>query len=133
MKLLDIISSAVATAAATVGTAWHDHVEPWLATFLSTTLHAEVRAVLPIAEGFVAKAVPALVDAAKSGNWQAFADAQWDAVVGTAKAAQEQAVSVAITSVATAVNSLIVSHPDVAEAAAVTPAPEASPAAAPAA
>lgn len=117
MSLLNKITAAVHAAAASVATAWHDHVEPWLSNFLGSVVHAEIDAVIPIATKFVEQAVPALVTAAQSGDWNGYADAQWDAVVGTAEEAKKQAIGAAITSVSTAVNALIVSHPDVIAAA----------------
>lgn len=113
MSIFTKISAAVAAAAAAVGTAWHDNIEPWLGDFFKSVVHAEVDAVIPIATAYVQQAVPALVAAAASGNFQGFADAQWDAVVNTAEEAKKQAITAGISSVATAVNALISSHPDV--------------------
>lgn len=113
MSIFDKITAAIHGAAVSVGTAWHDHVEPWLGNFLKTAVHAEIDAVMPIAQTYVAQAIPALVKAAASGDFQGFADAQWDAVVGAADEAKKQSIVAAITSVSTAVNALIVSHPDV--------------------
>lgn len=112
-SLLAHISSAFHTAIASAASALHDHVEPWLANFLKTTIKKEVDAVIPLAASFVAEAVPALVKAISTGDFKGYADAQWDAVVATAEAAKDKAIETGLNSVATAVQTLISSHPDV--------------------
>lgn len=113
MSLLAHIKDAFQAAAATAANEWHTHIEPWLANFLKTTVKAEIDAILPIATEEVSKVVPAAIAAIQSGNVQGFLDAQWDAANATADKIAKTAETVALTSIATATSTLLVSHSDV--------------------
>lgn len=110
----------------------HDELEPWLANFLKATAHAAVSIAIPIAETYVAQALPSLTEAAATGDWNAFADHQAAVVKATAADLKQKELMVGITAITTAVNSLIVAHPDVITAVSTAMVPAVSPAAAPA-
>ncbi len=110
----------------------HQDLEPWFGNFLKATAHAAVSVAVTSAEGFVAQAIPALTAAAASGDFNAFIDAQAAVAKATVADLAKKETMVGITAVTTAVNSLIVAHPDVitavstGTAVSAAPAPQAS-------
>lgn len=86
-------------------------LEPWLKSFLTSIVHAEVDTATQAATAYVEQALPALASAAATGDWNTFADTQASVVKSTAQALEQSATKVAVTSVTTAVNALIVGHP----------------------
>lgn len=88
-----------------------DDLEPWLKGFLTGLAHAEIQVATEAAQTFVEQALPALTAAAISGNWSSFVDTQAEVVKQTAAELEKNAEKVAVTSVTTAVNALIVAHP----------------------
>lgn len=113
MSIFDNITAAIHAAATSVGTAWHDHIAPWLSDFMKNTSADALAQVKPIAEKYVAQAIPSLVSAIAAGDTSGYADAQWDAFKATADEALTIVQNVTLNDAQVAVTALISGHPDI--------------------
>lgn len=87
---------------------WHDDFEPWFKTLLSSAVHAEVAALLPIASS-AAGAMAANL-ATNSGNMSAFADTAAAILKNTAAQAEAASIQAGGASLLLAVNTAIANH-----------------------
>lgn len=111
MKLIDSIHAALSGFVTAAGQLWHTKLEPWLSGLLSNVVHAEVTALMPIAQEATQELVADLAGA--KGNLQDFAAIAGQVLANAATKAQAASVTAVGSSLLTAVTAAIATHPEV--------------------